>query len=101
MSPPLTSRRIRLGCRRSTPEDAPHRSRRQDKETTMSALNFNLSRDLTCGAAAVLITMVFSATFAGLTAVAAEARGREAGHALALQLTHGWFGQPEPAGLVG
>ena len=66
----------------------------------MSALNFNLSRDLICGAAAVLITMVLSATFVESTAVAPEARVKEARHALTLQLTHGWFGQPEPAVLV-
>ncbi|TLZ14114.1 MAG: hypothetical protein E6K32_08820 [Gammaproteobacteria bacterium] len=66
----------------------------------MSVLDSNLSRDLTCGAAAVLITMALSATFVESTAVAPEARVKEARHALTLQLTHGWFGQPEPAVLV-
>jgi hypothetical protein len=66
----------------------------------MNALTANLSRDLTCGAAAVLITTALSATFVESTAVAPEARVEEARHVLTLQLTHGWFGQPEPAVLV-
>lgn len=65
----------------------------------MDALIANLSRDLTCGAAAVLITIVLGATFVQSTAVAPGARA-EARHVLTLQLTHGWFGQPEPAVLV-
>jgi hypothetical protein len=57
-----------------------------------------LYRDLTCGAAAILITLGLSAAFVQSTSVApgqaASAR------VLALQTTHDWFGQPEPAVLV-
>ena len=58
-----------------------------------------LYRDLTCGAAAILITLVLGAAFVQSTSVAP---GTHAGTArvLALQTTHGWFGQPEPAVLV-
>src|SRR5437016_13022441 len=64
----------RLRTHRTDPED--NKTRRR----TMSALNFNLSRDLTCGAAAVLITMVLSATFVESTAVAHEARVKAVRH---------------------
>ena len=58
-----------------------------------------LYRDLTCGAAAILITLVFGAAFVQSTSVAPGTHAGTAG-VLALQTTHGWFGQPEPAVLV-
>ncbi len=56
-------------------------------------------RDVTCGAAAVLITLLLSAAFVQSTSVAPGARP-EARHVLARQAVNGWFGQPEPAVLV-
>jgi hypothetical protein len=56
-------------------------------------------RDVTCGAAAVLITLLLSAAFVQSTSVAPGTRPA-ARHVLALQSDHGWFGQPEPAVLV-
>jgi hypothetical protein len=65
----------------------------------MSTLISALYRDVTCGAAAILITLVLGAAFVQSTSVTP---GTPAGTArvLALQTTHGWFGQPEPAVLV-
>ena len=65
----------------------------------MNSFASTLYRDVTCAAAAALITLVFSAAFVQSTSVAP---GTHAGTArvLALQTTHGWFGQPEPAVLV-
>jgi hypothetical protein len=56
-------------------------------------------RDLTCGAGAVLITLILSAAFVQSTSVAPGTHS-DRPHVLALQSTHGWFGQPEPAVLV-
>ena len=56
-------------------------------------------RDVTCGAAAVLITLLLSAAFVQSTSVAPGTRP-EARHVLALHSDHAWFGQPEPAVLV-
>ena len=65
----------------------------------MNAFVSELYRDASCGAGAVLITLVLSAAFGQATS---EAPGthRDRGHVVALQSTHGWFGQPEPAVLV-
>ncbi|HEY1874977.1 MAG TPA: hypothetical protein VGG67_11285 [Steroidobacteraceae bacterium] len=58
-----------------------------------------LYRDLTCGAAAALITLMLSLTFVESTAYPPGAR---AGAVLFMQIQpqHAWFGQPEPAVLV-
>jgi hypothetical protein len=56
-------------------------------------------RDVTCGAAAVLITLLLSAAFVQSTSVAPGARP-EVRHVLARQAVNSWFGQPEPAVLV-
>jgi len=56
-------------------------------------------RDVTCAAAAVLITLLLSAAFVQSTSVAPGSRP-EARHAFALRSAPGWFGQPEPAVLV-
>jgi hypothetical protein len=60
-------------------------------------------RDLTCGAAAALITLVLSASFVQSTEVAPGMRaaaGSTAHLFIALQPRHAWFGQPKPAVLV-
>jgi hypothetical protein len=61
-------------------------------------------RDLTCGAAAALITLILSVTFVQSTSVPPgihAAAARSTGHLfIALQPKDAWFGQPEPAVLV-
>jgi opacity protein-like surface antigen len=64
----------------------------------MNTFLSTLYRDLTCGAAAILITLVLAAAFVQSTSVAPGQAGT--GRVLALQTTYGWFGQPEPAVLV-
>ena len=58
-----------------------------------------LYRDLTCGAAAALITLALSLTFVQSTSLPP---GAQAGAAVFVQVDphHAWFGQPEPAVLV-
>jgi hypothetical protein len=58
-----------------------------------------LYRDLTCGAAAALITLMLSLTFVESTA---RPPGVHAAAAFFIQVQpqHAWFGQPEPAVLV-
>ena len=58
-----------------------------------------LYRDATCSAGAILITLALGAAFVHSTAVVPGTHA-DAGRVLALQATHGWFGQPEPAVLV-
>ncbi len=65
----------------------------------MNVLVSELYRDATCGAGAVLITLALSAAFVQATS-AAPGTHRDSRHVVALQSTHGWFGQPEPAVLV-
>jgi hypothetical protein len=64
----------------------------------MNTFVSTLYRDLTCGAAAILITLVLGAAFVRSTSAAPGQA--VSGRVLALQTTHGWFGQPEPAVLV-
>jgi len=56
-------------------------------------------RELTCGAASALITLMLSVTFVQSTALPP---GTRAGAAVFIQRQplHAWFGQPEPAVLV-
>ena len=58
-----------------------------------------LYRELTCGGAAALITLLLSVTFVQSTSLPPGAR---AGTAVFVQVQpyHAWFGQPEPAVLV-
>jgi len=64
----------------------------------MNTFVSELYRDVSCGAGAVLITLALSAAF---VQASSEAPGRHRGSAhVALQSTHAWFGQPEPAVLV-
>ena len=58
-----------------------------------------LCRGLSCGAGATLITLVLGVAFVQATS-AAPATHADSSQALALQVTYGWFGQPEPAVLV-
>ena len=59
-----------------------------------------LYRDVTCGAAAALITLILSAAFIQSTSVPPGMHAATATHFVALQPQHAWFGQPEPAVLV-
>ncbi|TLZ29133.1 MAG: hypothetical protein E6K25_09875 [Gammaproteobacteria bacterium] len=63
----------------------------------MNTFVSELYRDVSCGAGAVLITLALSGAFVQATS---EAPGTRHDRAQAMQLTHGWFGQPEPAVLV-
>jgi hypothetical protein len=56
-------------------------------------------RDITCAAAAALITILFSVAFVQSTSVPP---GMHATGSIFVQLSpeHAWFGQPEPAVLV-
>ena len=58
-----------------------------------------LYRDVTCGAAAALITLILSAAFVQSTSVPPGMHAATT-HFVALQPMHAWFGQPEPAVLV-
>ena len=58
-----------------------------------------LYRDLTCGMAAALITLVFGMTFVSSTAAVPGAHVATM-HFTPMRPTHAWFGQPEPAVLV-
>ena len=64
----------------------------------MNTFVSELYRDVSCGAGAVLITLALSAAFVQASSEAPGTRHDRA-H-VAMQLTHGWFGQPEPAVLV-
>ena len=57
-----------------------------------------LYRDLTCGAAAALITLILSLTFVQTTSLPPGTH--QAAVFVAIQPQHAWFGQPEPAVLV-
>ena len=58
-----------------------------------------LYRDVTCGAAAALITLILGVAFVQSTSVPPGMRAATT-HFVALQPQHAWFGQPEPAVLV-
>ena len=76
-----------------------HRPPTQPKETTMNSFASNLYRDLTCAAAAALITLVFCLSFVQSTSVPPGTHSG-ASRTVAMQSDHAWFGQPEPAVLV-
>jgi hypothetical protein len=65
----------------------------------MNTFNPMIYRDLTCGAAAALITLLLSVTFIESTALPPSAH-RWPVVFVAVQPEHAWFGQPEPAVLV-
>jgi hypothetical protein len=56
-------------------------------------------RDLTCGAAAALITLILGMSFVQSTALPPGTRVAS-GSTVAVAPLHAWFGQPEPAVLV-
>jgi hypothetical protein len=58
-----------------------------------------LYRDLTCAAAAAVITLVMGLSFVQSTAVPYGARAA-ATPTVSLQMDRAWFGQPQPAVLV-
>jgi hypothetical protein len=68
----------------------------------MNTMMNSALRTLTCGAAALLITVVLGLTFVQSTAVVHWASsGASAPMAkLSIRPGHRWFGQPEPAVLV-
>ena len=68
----------------------------------MNAYVSTVLRDLTCGAAAALITLILSMSFVQSTSVPPGTHAaRSADHVfVALQPKDAWFGQPEPAVLV-
>jgi hypothetical protein len=65
----------------------------------MNTLPATLSRDLTCGVAAVLITVALGMAFVQSTSMAPGTRST-AGVFVPVEPLHAWFGQPEPAVLV-
>jgi hypothetical protein len=67
---------------------------------TMNALNA-LYRDATCGAGAIVITLVVAMSFVDSTAIrpGTEVSARPM-PTVSLQIPNGWFGQPHPAVLV-
>jgi hypothetical protein len=68
----------------------------------MNTLVNNGLKALSCGAAAVAITLVASLTFVQSTAVVHNSVNTTApwmAHA-SMQTSHAWFGQPQPAVLV-
>ena len=64
----------------------------------MNSLATTLTRDVTCAAAAAVISLVFAAGFVQSTAAAPFSH--TAAPRVALQADHAWFGQPQPAVLV-
>jgi hypothetical protein len=65
----------------------------------MNSFASTLYRDLTCAAAAALITLVFSLSFVQSTSVPPGTHA-DTTRTVALQSDHAWFGQPQPAVLV-
>lgn len=64
----------------------------------MNALNV-LYRDVSCAAAAIVITAVLGLSFVQSTAVTPGARAAAIA-TVSLQMAPVWFGQPQPAVLV-
>jgi hypothetical protein len=65
----------------------------------MNALVSGLCRNLTCAAAAVLISLVIGASFVQSTSLPPGAHGGAAVF-VQMQPQDAWFGQPKPAVLV-
>ena len=65
----------------------------------MSTFASMIWRDLACGTAAALITLIISLTFLQSTGLPPGARPWPTVFG-AVQPQHAWFGQPEPAVLV-
>ena len=65
----------------------------------MNAFASALYRDVTCGAAATLITLALGMAFVHSTSVAPGTRA-DGAYRVARHAMPTWFGQPEPAVLV-
>ena len=65
----------------------------------MNTLSNAIYRDLTCAAAAALITLIVGLGFLQSTALPPGVHATPL-HMVAIQPAHAWFGQPEPAVLV-
>ena len=65
----------------------------------MNTVTTRLCRNVTCGAAAALITLMLSLSFVESTALPPGTRAVGA-LVFAQQPLHPWFGQPQPAVLV-
>jgi hypothetical protein len=65
----------------------------------MSTFVNAVCRELSCGAAATLITLALGSAFVESTAVA-PGTAADPRPVPTLPVVHGWFGQPEPAVLV-
>ena len=65
----------------------------------MNTFVANLSRNLTCAAAAALISLVAGMSFVQATSVPPGMHAARTSF-VARQPEHAWFGQPEPAVLV-
>jgi len=66
----------------------------------MNRLVSTLSRDISCGAAAALITLVLSITFVQSTALPPGVRADGDGFFALGSEQHAWLGLPQPAVLV-
>ncbi|MBV8782945.1 MAG: hypothetical protein JOZ67_02035 [Gammaproteobacteria bacterium] len=64
----------------------------------MNSLVTTLTRDVTCAAAAAVISLVMTAAFVQSTSQ--QPFTHAAAPRVAMQAEHAWFGQPEPAVLV-
>jgi hypothetical protein len=71
----------------------------EHKELIMNTFVATASRDLTCGAAAALITLILGMSFVESTSVAPGSRA-PVGSTVAGTPVRAWFGQPAPAVLV-
>ncbi len=65
----------------------------------MNTFTSMLYREVACGAAATLITLLLSLTFVQSTSIPPGAHGWPVVF-VQVQPHHAWFGQPEPAVLV-
>lgn len=71
----------------------------EHKELAMNTFVATAYRDLTCGAAAALITLILGMSFVQSTALPPGSR-LSIGSSVVAAPAHGWFGQPQPAVLV-
>ncbi len=70
-----------------------------ERETSMNTLINNGLKAMACGTAAVAITLAMSLSFVQSTAVVRNTAITSTPW-IAMQPTHAWFGQPQPAVLV-
>jgi hypothetical protein len=75
-------------------------SRKNHQEMTMNAFVATVTRDVTCAAASLALTLFFTAAFVQSTSVPWNARAQATRMAVAHAAAPSWFGQPKPAVLV-